>query len=300
MEGVFDGLTIANFTSSGEVDWGALVCLAGATLANPAEAANLLAHSMEAGGGAREANGVLAIADPNDQKWSEELRSWRDEMLKVHGGKEGATRALYGERVPGEQGCLCIVSVEWVAQSLAAGVKLRLNESPLFSLFRDSAESYFRSEESGVPERYTLGDMVQYNTEERRCLGKISSFSHEGRICKVMHVHEERDGGDGNGNGNGDDSGGRRVTLDPDGRCTLISTDKLLCKALVLAEEAYSRLRYPGAEERIYCASYEWADAEEEMEADFRRRYFPEPQHDPLSTDQEEVDYSFGQTQGDW
>ena len=76
--------------------------------------------------------------------------------------------------------------------------------------------------------------------------------------------------------------------------------DKLLRKAMVLPEQAHSLLEYTAEEELIYCASRDWERAEEEREAAFTQRYFPQAPEKADSMDLEDEGYDFCATQGDW
>jgi hypothetical protein len=264
--GVLDGIRVVNLTTNSQIDWVSLMRLAGAEVVEPSSA-----HLSSIANGDAHIEGLtLAIADPDREKWLPEVQQWQSKC-DAH---------VYGLEA------FSIVSVEWVTQSLAVGARLSLDESPLFSLFGNAAEFYFVAVKEKVPLRYTVGDLVQYHTEDDRCLGKIIHFSHDGRLCKIMHVHNSNDGRKESG-----------ISLDVDGRSTIVSTEMLLQKALVLPHEAYSGLTYTNNEELIYCASSEWENAEKGREIAFRAKYL-----DGDGDDESEYggQYDGAMTQGDW
>ena len=74
-----------------------------------------------------------------------------------------------------QDGTFSVVSVEWLAQSLVAGVQLKPEESRMFSLDTMMDDIYYISKANIVPVRYTIDDIVRYNTESLPCIGASSA-----------------------------------------------------------------------------------------------------------------------------
>jgi hypothetical protein len=280
-------LRVVDLTSKSALDWGAIVELAGATLVVPTQ------EQLDSiGAGDTCVNGIdIAIADPEPSKWGKEL-----------------TKRQATPLVSRQGGTFSVVTVEWLTQSLVAGVQLQPAESNLFSLDTKVEDIYFVSKANAVPVRYTIDDVVQYNTEVLPCLGRIVNFTHGGRLAKVLHVTErpcslapesQTTTTDPSVVHEGTDLVRKELEACPEGRCTIIAASKLLCKVLVLPRAEYPKLQYTGKENHIYCASAQWEKQENYRERGFHDKYLCAPRDDGGVGD-DDADHHFVMTQGDW
>ena len=198
-------------------------------------------------------------------------------------------------------GSFSVVSVEWLTQSLVAGVQLQPTESSLFSPESKVEDMYFISRAKTAPVRYTIDDIVQYNTEDQPCLGRIVSFTHKGKLAKVLHVTERPCSLalEPQTSSRGAEVEHKELEVCAEGRCTIIAANKLLHKVLVLPREEYAKLRYTGKENHIYCASVQWKGQETDREEKFEKQYLRAAQ-DEKQEDDDDDDHNFAMTQGDW
>ena len=136
-------------------------------------------------------------------------------------------------------------------------------------------------------------------------LGASSALTHGGKLAKVLHITErlssltkryKRP--------QSHDDGHKELEVCTEGRCTIISTKKLLSKVLVLPRDEYAQLQYTGTENHIYSASAQWEEQEADRENKFNSKYlFASSHNDRDSSDNEsdnESENKFAMTQGDW
>ena len=254
--------------------------LAGATLVEPTQQ-----QLDRIAAGDTAVDGIdIAIADPDRSKWGLELTKRQEVPQKSRQG-----------------GSFSVVSVEWLTQSLVAGVQLQLAESSLFSPESKVEDMYFISRAKTAPVRYTIDDIVQYNTEDQPCLGRIVSFTHKGKLAKVLHITERPCSLvlEPQTSSSGAELEHKELEVCAEGRCTIIAANKLLHKVLVLPREEYAKLRYTGKENHIYCASVQWEEQEADREEKYEKQYLRAAQ-DEEQGGEDDDDHNFAMTQGDW